>query len=95
MQPRISPWGAPLLFVKKKDGTLRICIEYRQLNKVTIRNIYPLPRIDDLFDQLQGYSFFSNIDLCSRYHHLRVRDEDIQRTTFRTHYGHNKFLVMS
>ena len=68
IQPSISPWGAPVLFVKKKDGTLRMCIDYRQLNKVTIKNKYPLPRIDDLFDQLQGSSFFSKIDLHSRYH---------------------------
>ena len=84
-----------MLFVKKKDGNLRRCIYYRQLIKVTIKNKYPLPRIDDLFDQLQGSSFFSKIDLCLGYHQLRVRDGDIPKTTFRTRYGHYEFLVMS
>ena len=73
VRPSVSPWGAPVLFVKKKDGTMRLCIDYRQLNKVTIRNKYPLPRIDDLFDQLRGASVFSKIDLRSGYHQLRVR----------------------
>ena len=94
IQPSISPWGAPVLFVKKKDGTLRMCIDYRQLNKVTIKNKYPLPRIDDLFDQLQGSSFFSKIDLRSGYHQLRVRDGDVPKTAFRTRYGHYEFLVV-
>ena len=79
----------------KKDGTLRICIGYRQLNKVTINNKYPFPRIDDLFDQLQGSSFFSKFDLRLGYHQLRVRDGDIPTIDFGTHYGHYKFLVMS
>ena len=74
-----SPWGAPVLFVKKKDGSLRLCIDYRQLNKVTIRNQYPLPRIDDLFDQLQGAKVFSKIDLRSGYHQLKVRREDVPK----------------
>ena len=87
--------GAPVLFVKKKDRNLRMCIDYWQLNKVTIKNEYPLPRIDDLFDQLQGSSFFSKIDFRSGYHQLRVRDRDIPKTAFRTHYGHYEFLVMS
>ena len=91
----ISPWGAPMLFVKKKDGTLRMCIDYRQLNNVTIINKYPLPTIVDFFDQLQGSSFFSKIDLRSGYHQLRVRDGDITETTFLTRYGHYEFLVMS
>ncbi|GJS71313.1 reverse transcriptase domain-containing protein [Tanacetum coccineum] len=91
---RSSPWGAPVLFVKKKDGSFRMCIDYRELNKLTVKNRYPLPRIDDLFDQLQGSSVYSKIDLRSGYHQLRVRDEDIPKTAFRTRYGHYEFQVM-
>nr|GEV59850.1 putative reverse transcriptase domain-containing protein [Tanacetum cinerariifolium] len=89
-----SPWGAPVLFVKKNDGLFRMCINYRELNKSTIKNRYPLPMIDDLFDQLQGSSVYSKIDLRSDYHQLRVRENDILIMTFRTRYGHYKFQVM-
>ncbi|GKD43446.1 putative reverse transcriptase domain-containing protein [Tanacetum coccineum] len=89
-----SPWGAPVLFVKKKDGSFRMCIDYRELNKLTVKNRYPLLRIDDLFDQLQGSSVYSKIDLRSGYHQLRVREEDISKTAFKTRYGHYEFQVM-
>ncbi|GJW46802.1 putative nucleotidyltransferase, ribonuclease H, partial [Tanacetum coccineum] len=88
------PIGAPILFVKKKDGSFRMCIDYRELNKLTVKNRYPLPRIDDLFDQLQGSSIYSKIDLRSGYHQLRVREEDIPNTAFRTRYGHYEIQVM-
>lgn len=94
IRPSSSPWGAPVLFVKKKDGSFRMCIDYRELNKLTIKNHYPLPRIDDLFDQLQGSSVYSKIDLRSGYHQLRIREEDTQITAFRTRYGHYEFQVM-
>ncbi|KAD6794787.1 hypothetical protein E3N88_05683 [Mikania micrantha] len=94
IRPSVSPWGAPVLFVKKKDGSMRLCIDYRELNKITIRNRYPLPRIDDLFDQLQGAKFFSKIDLRSGYHQLKIRDQDVSKTAFRTRYGHYEYLVM-
>ncbi|GJW49761.1 putative reverse transcriptase domain-containing protein [Tanacetum coccineum] len=88
IRPSSSPWGAPVLFVKKKDGSFRMCIDYRELNKLTVKNRYPLPRIDDLFDQLQGSSVYSKIDLRSGYHQLRVRDKELSKTAFRTRYGH-------
>nr|CAD1821842.1 unnamed protein product [Ananas comosus var. bracteatus] len=86
--------GASVLFVKKKDRSLRLCMDYRELNKVTIKNKYPLPRIDDLFDQLQGSSVYSKIDLQSGYHQLKIKPEDVSKTTFRTLYGHYEFTVM-
>ncbi|GJU31637.1 putative reverse transcriptase domain-containing protein [Tanacetum coccineum] len=94
IRPSTSPWGAPVLFVKKKDGSFRMCIDYQELNKLTVKNRYPLPKIDDFFDQLQGSSVYSKIDLRSGYHQLRVRDEDILKTAFRTRYGHYEFQVM-
>ncbi|GKC53763.1 putative reverse transcriptase domain-containing protein, partial [Tanacetum coccineum] len=94
IRPSYSPWGAPVLFVKKKDGSFRMCIEYRELNKLTIKNRYPLPRIDDLFDQLRGSQYFSKIELRLGYHQLKVREEDIPKTAFRTMYGHFEFIVM-
>ena len=94
IRPSTSPWGAPVLFAKKKDKTLRLCIDYRQLNRVTIKNRYPLPRIDDLFDQLRGARVYSKIDLRTGYHQLRVGDTDIPKAAFRTRYGHFEFTVM-
>ncbi|KAL0539843.1 hypothetical protein IC582_024064 [Cucumis melo] len=95
IRPSVSPWGAPVLFVKKKDGSMRLCIDYRELNKVTVKNRYPLPRIDDLFDQLQGATVLSKIDLRSGYHQLRIKDEDVPKTAFRSRYEHYEFIVMS
>ncbi|GJT63919.1 putative reverse transcriptase domain-containing protein [Tanacetum coccineum] len=94
IRPSHSLWGAPLLFVKKKDGSFCMCIDYRELNKITIKNRYPLPRIDYLIDQLQGACYFSKIDLTSGYHQLRVHEDDIPKTAFRTRYGHFEFTVM-
>ncbi|GKE94420.1 putative reverse transcriptase domain-containing protein, partial [Tanacetum coccineum] len=94
IRPSTSPWGAPGLFVKKKDGSFRMCVDYQELNKLTIKNRYPLPMIDDFFDQLQGSSVYWKIDLRSGYHQLRVRDEDIPKTAFRMRYGHYEFQVM-
>ena len=88
VRPSTSPWGAPVLFVKKNDRSFRLCIDYRELNKVTIRNHYPLPRIDDLSDQLQGAKVFSKIDLRSGYHQLKIQSEDVPKTAFKTRYGH-------
>ena len=93
VRPSTSPWGASVLFVKKKDGSLRLCIDYKELNKVTIQNQYMLPRIDDLFHQLQGTRVFSKIDLRSGYHQLKIRSEDVPKTAFKTRYGHYEFLV--
>ncbi|KAK8557933.1 hypothetical protein V6N12_010156 [Hibiscus sabdariffa] len=94
IRPSSSPWGAPMLFVKKKDGSMSLCFNYRELNKVTIKNRYPLPRIEDLFDQLKNASLFSKIDLRSGYYQMRVNEEDVPKTAFRTRYGHYEFLVM-
>ncbi|GJZ78961.1 putative reverse transcriptase domain-containing protein [Tanacetum coccineum] len=94
IRPSSSPWGASVLFVKKKDGSFRVCIDYQELNKLTVKNRYPLPRIDDLFDQVQGSSVYSKINLRSGYHQLRVREEYIPKTAFRTRYGHYEFQVM-
>ena len=94
IRPSVSLWGAPVLFVKKKDGTIRMCIDYWQINKVTVKNKYPLPRIEDLFDQLKGAGVFSKIDLRLGYYQLRVKDVDVPKTAFKTRYGHSEFLVM-
>ena len=94
IRPSTSPWGASVLVAKKKGKTLRLCIDYRQWNRVMIRNRYPLPRIDDLFDQSRGARVYSKINLRTGYHQLRVRDTDIPKTAFRTRYGHLEFTVM-
>ena len=94
IRPSVSPWGAPVLFVKKKDDTLRICIDYRKINKVIVKNRYPFPRIEDIFYQLKGVGVFFKIDLRSGYYMLRMKDVDVPKTAFRTRYGHDEFLVM-
>jgi len=94
IRPSSSPWGAPVLFVKKKDGSFRLCIDYRGLNKVTVKNKYPLPRIDELMDQLGGAQWFSKIDLASGYHQIPIEPTDVRKTAFRTRYGHFEFVVM-
>ncbi|GKA59361.1 putative reverse transcriptase domain-containing protein [Tanacetum coccineum] len=94
IRPSSSPWEVPILFVKKKNGSFRMCIDYRELNKLTIKNRFPLPKIDDLFDQLQGSQYFSKIDFRSGYHQLRVHEGDIPKTAFRTRFRHFEFIVM-
>jgi hypothetical protein len=95
IRPSSSPWGCPALFVSKKDKELRLCVDYRPLNAVTIKNKYPLPRIDILFDQLAGAQVFFKIDLCSRYHQIKICAEDIPKTAFSMRYGLYEYLVMS
>jgi hypothetical protein len=95
IEPSTFPWGAPILFVHKKGGGLRMCVDYRALNKQTIKNKYPLPRIDDLFDCLQGAQIFSSLDLASGYHQIRIPDEDIPKTAFRTPGGHYQYRILS
>lgn len=94
VRPSVSLWGAPMLLVKKKDGSMRLCVDYRQLNKATIKNKYPFPRIDDLMNQLVCSCVFSVIYLCSGYHQIRMKPKDIPKTTFRIRYGHYKYSVM-
>jgi hypothetical protein len=95
IRPSSSPWGAPMLFLEKKDGTQWMCVDYRSLNEVTIKNKYPLLRIEDLFDQMKGASVFSKIDLRSGYHQLKIRESDIPKTAFCTRYGLYEYTVMS
>ena len=89
-----SPWGALVLLVKKKEGSWRMCINYHHLNKMTIKNAYPLPQVDDLIDRLYGARYFTIIDLRTGYHHIRIAEDDIPKTAFHTGYGHYEFLVM-
>ena len=94
IEPSKSPYGAPVLFVRKKDGTLRMCFDYRALNKITVRNTYPLPRIDELLDRLRGGKVFSSLDLASGYHQIRIADEDVPKTAFTVPGGHYQFKVL-
>jgi hypothetical protein len=91
IRPSVSLWGAPVIFIRKKDGSWRPCIDCRQLNKATIKNQYPFPRIDDLFDQMKGATVFSQIDWRSGYHQLRIKEDDTPKTTFKTRFGHYEF----
>jgi transposase InsO family protein len=94
IRPSKSPFGAPVLFVKKKDGSMRMCVDYRDLNRITVKNRYPLPRVEELFDRLRGAKYFSKIDLRSGYHQVRIDPDDVHKTAFRTRYGHYEFLVL-
>jgi hypothetical protein len=94
IHPSVSPWGAPFIFIRKKDGSWRLCIDYRQLNKATIKNQYPLSRIDDLLDQMKGAMVFSKIDLQSGYHQLWIKEDDVPKTAFKTRFGHYEFTVL-
>ena len=94
IRPSNSPFASSVVLVLRKDGTMRMCIDYRALNKKTIKNWYPIPRIDELMDELHGAVFFSKIDLCFGYHQINIREKDIEKTTFPCHFGHFKFLFM-
>ena len=94
IRPSQSLYGAPILFVKKKDGPTRMCTDYRALNKITKKNVYPLPRIDELLDRLQGAKFFTKIDLRQGYHQIRIKEADVEKTAFRTRYGHYEYTVL-
>jgi hypothetical protein len=94
IRPSVSPWGVPVIFIRKKDGSWRLCIDYHQLNKATIKNQYMFPRIDNLFDQIKGATVFSKIDLRLGYHQLRIKEDDIPKTSFKTRFGHYEFIFL-